>query len=267
MLWYKSWLDTRWVFILYLALLIAFSAGLVLWNPYEAASWLEKLQRSSGRLAGASPRVIDILSSYQGYIWANWFRDWLLNLWPVFTLAIGSISMGSIYSTDSTWGACAGGSGGAAPQFTLSLPVTRRRIVSIRAATGFVEMVVLAVMPSLLLPALSPLIGHHLPVTDVAIHALLMTVGGMVFFSFSFLLATIFSSWLKAFFILIGIHLVIWPYQGATEFPWWSSIYRIMAGEAYLTTGQIPWVGLFISVALAVGLFYLAVRMFERRDF
>jgi hypothetical protein len=40
-----------------------------------------------------------------------------------------------------------------------------------------------------------------------------------------------------------------------------------MSGESYFLNGEVPWSGLFIALVLAAAIFYLAVRLFERRDF
>lgn len=50
------------------------------------------------------------------------------------------------------------------------------------------------------------------------------------------------------------------------EFPWWS-VYHVMSGESYFRYGQIPWPGLFISLALSAALMVAAVRIYKRRDF
>jgi hypothetical protein len=47
--------------------------------------------------------------------------------------------------------------------------------------------------------------------------------------------------------------------------PWWN-ILGVMAGESYFYHGQIPWVGLFISLILSAVFILTAARIYERRD-
>jgi hypothetical protein len=50
--------------------------------------------------------------------------------------------------------------------FTLSLPVSRNRLVMTRAGTGLAEVAVLALVPSLVFPLLSPLVGQPYAIAD-----------------------------------------------------------------------------------------------------
>jgi hypothetical protein len=254
MLWYKWWRDTRWALLIGLALMIAMSAALVL-GEYESAKWLTRLQR---RFGGALPEAMAMLNSYPGYIWARLFRDNLLDVWSVW-----AIMMGSIFTARDGYA----GISGLTPQFTLSLPVTRRRLLAMAAATGVLELAVLSIGPFLLIPLLSSLIGQSYRVKDAVIYALLMAVGGLVLFSFSFLLTTILNNTWLANGIGLVVYFTLFSRAGIAESPGWNIVYRTMSGQSYFLNGQIPWGGLCLSMGLAVGIFYLSVRIFERRDF
>jgi hypothetical protein len=260
MLWYKYWLDTRWVFLLMVALLSVLSAITVLRQP-STAEWLTSIQRH-GHFTQAPPQITRRLDTYEGYVWARWFREELLSTWPGVAMMMGVLLIVFIVSLES-FSPC-----GTAMAYTLSLPVTRRRLVTVGAGLFSVELALVSLVPSLLVPALSPLKGQSYPVTDALIYALLMSVGGIVLFSLSFLLTSILKN---GWVVLFGgpvLHFILQKSsRGMTDAPWWGCPYRVMCGEGYFLNGEIPWIGLLVSVALAVVMFYLAIRLFERADF
>ena len=140
--------------------------------------------------------------------------------------------------------------------------------MAVGAATIVLELIVLGLGVSLLLPVFSRLIGQSYPLTDALVHALLMTMGGLVFFGFAFLVSTIFNNWWQAVFIGEGLHVALCaPYMGTAPFPRWNLVYQLVSGESYFRHGEIPWSGLLVSVALAAVMFYISVCIFERQDF
>ena len=68
-----------------------------------------------------------------------------------------------------TGGLLSQASGGGA-LFTLSLPVSRKRLLGVRAATGLAELLALAFVPPLLLPLLSPAVGQSYGIGDALVH-------------------------------------------------------------------------------------------------
>ena len=66
-------------------------------------------------------------------------------------------------------------------------------LLGVRAATGLAELSVLALVPSLLLPLLSPLVGENYAIGDALVHAPCLFIAGTMFFSLSFFLSTVFS--------------------------------------------------------------------------
>ena len=160
----------------------------------------------------------------------------------------------------------AGGSGGAA-LFTLSLPVSRNRVLGVRAATGLAEFLVMAVIPSLLIPLLSPAIGQRYSLADAVVHGACAFVVGAVFFSLAFLLSTMFSDLWRPLLIACAVAVVLslgeQIFQDASPY----GIFRVMSGERYFRTGQLPWLGLLASAAASAAMLYTASRNIARRDF
>src|SRR5207249_1939017 len=77
--------------------------------------------------------------------------------------------------------------------FTLSLPVSRARLLAVRASAGLGELFVLAFVPSLVTPLLSPAVGQTYGVGNVLVHGLCLFVVGSVFYSLAVLLSTLFG--------------------------------------------------------------------------
>jgi len=257
MLWQKSWWETRWGFLFYTGVTLLF----VFLRPLEA-QWVSSLQERASSWGEDSRLLLPLLSSHQGYVWSYWFRMSLLGMWPMYAVAQG-VTLGS---ASCPWMA---GGHGAAGLFTYSLPVSRRRVLLTQAALVAIEMVLIALVPSLMFPIVSYLTGADVDFGSAVIHALLLSLGGMVFISLTFLLTAVFNDQWKVLVIGISIALgLFFPFifRSPDEFPWWN-VYHVMSGETYFRYGEIPWPGLLASLAVSALMMFAAVRIYERRDF
>jgi ABC-2 type transport system permease protein len=255
MLWYKAWLETRWRFLIGLALL-ALSAGVtVLMHPevvklLPLAPQVDPGSELGRRLAESA----ELASTYRGYIWSQWFAQDLPRNWTIFAVLLGS-------------GGLVAQSAGRGALFTLSLPVSRSRLLGVRATTALGELFVLAVVPCVLLPVLSPSVGQSYGVGDALIHGVLVFAAGSIFFCLAFLLSTIFTDvWTPlllalcaAFVLSLGAQVfhAVAPYAP----------YGVMTGEGYFRGQGLPWAGLVISAALSAAMLYGASINLARRDF
>ena len=173
-----------------------------------------------------------------------------------------------------TWGIFAVllGTGGLLPQasgggalVTLSLPASRRRLVGVRAVTGLAELLVLAVVPSLLLPLLSPAIGERFGVGAALVHAACVFVAGTVLFSLAFWLSTLFSDVWRPLLIVFCLATVLGTVEQLFRPPF--GLVRVMSAEVFFRRGALPWPGLLVTAAVSVALLYAATRNIARRDF
>jgi ABC-2 type transport system permease protein len=257
MLWQKSWWETRVGLLTFMGVAMLFAAWRLPLEQADLAKWISELQPSWSE---DSRRLLPLLSSYQGYVWSYWFKLALLGMWPIYAVTQGA-TMGA---ASCPWVA---GGAGAAGLFTFSLPVSRRRVLLTHAALVAVEMVLVALAPSLMFPIASRLIGGEVSFGSTVIYALLLSLGGMVFPAFSFLLTAVFNNQWKVSVIGIAvIFALFFPIRTVGEFPWWN-VYHVMSGETYFRYGQIPWLGLFASLAVSALMMFAAVRIYERRDF
>ena len=253
MLWYKHWLETRWRFFIGLGLLAGFSAILVFTQPLVGSA-MENFQDPGGVIGEMLREQIEIAKTYDGYVWQQWFGKHLLTGWILFAILIG---VGGVV-TESARGTAL---------FTLSLPVTRRRLLAVRAATGGIELALLALVPSLLIPLFSLVIGESYSLSKIVVYVLMTVIGGAVFFALSVLLSTIFSDQVKPIIVCIAVAFILTTVTMLFKKFAPYSILNIMSGDSYFRTGEPPWLGLAISFTAAAAMFYLSLRIVERRDF
>jgi hypothetical protein len=257
MLWYKSWLETRWRFLIGLALLSLMACGTVL--DYRAVVALMPAVSSSsldtsgplGRLLGYA---LEFQRTYRGYIWWQWFRQNLPQTWTLLAVILGS---GGLVAQGARGGAL----------FSLSMPVSRARLLGVRVATGFAELFALAIGPSLVVPLLSPSIGQHYAVSDALVHALCLFTAGAVFFCLAELFSTVFADvWRPALFTCL-VAVPIWFLEITVPGLIRYGPFSAMGAETYLLNGTLPWAGLFISLAASALLISAAVVNITRHEF
>ena len=93
MLWYKSWLETRWRFLIGLALLVLLGVRRPCFaypQVVEAAADGADRRRSAARSAGGSAKRASSSRDYRGYVWSQWFRQNLPQMWTLFAVLLGT---------------------------------------------------------------------------------------------------------------------------------------------------------------------------------
>lgn len=255
MLWYKSWLETRWRFLIGLAVLMLSACSTVFSYPQvvKLLSLAPKVD-VSGEIGRRVAEAVELARDYRGYVWSNWYRQNLLQMWALFAMLLGT---GGLLSQ----------SAGGGTLFTLSLPATRNRLLGVRAATALAELLVLACVPSLLLTLLSPAIGQTYGIGDAVVYSLCVFIAGAVFFSLTFLLSTVFGDiwrpWLIALCVAMVLALLGFVAPDLSRY----SIFGVMSGEVYFRGGGWPWLGLLTSAAVSVAMLYAATINIARQDF
>jgi len=255
MLWHKSWLETRARFLVGLALAICAALSVVmLYTRVGELLQLAPPPDTGGVLGRKIREAVVLAQDYRGYVWSQWFAHQLTQMWTLFALLLGS---GGLRSQSSRGGAL----------FTLSLPVSRGRMVGVRAAVALAELAVLALVPSLVLVALSPAIGQSYSIADAVVHALCVAVGGSVLFSLTFALSTLWADLWRP--LLIALLVVVVLSLAQTVFPELSrfSVFGVMSAEGYFQGDGLPWLGLSASAAVSAALLWGAARNIARQDF
>jgi ABC-type transport system involved in multi-copper enzyme maturation permease subunit len=147
------------------------------------------------------------------------------------------------------------------------MPVSRNRLLAVRAAAGLAEMLIVAVTAALLLPLLSPSIGERYAVVDALVHAACLFAAGAVFFSLAFLLSTSFEDPWRPLLIALSAAAVVamceTVFRGLQPY----SVFTVMSGDVYFRTGRVPWLGIAASLGASAAMLYAATINLARRDF
>jgi ABC-2 type transport system permease protein len=253
MLWYKAWLETRWRFLIGLAVLLVFACGAVF--DYPAIARLNASVSAidaPGSLGRLIREAAETQRTYRGFIWFQWYRQNLVQMWTILAVLLGS---GGLLAASSR-----------AALFALSMPASRARVAGVRAATALMELLVLALVPSLLIPLLSPAVGQHYGLGDTAVHSVSLFLAGSVFFSLAFLLSAVFDDLWRPMLITCAVALSQTLVGALVGLPF-SGMLRVMSAESYFRSGQVPWVGLGLALTAGLLMLYAAVAVVERRDF
>ena len=142
MFWYKSWLDTRWLFSSHSSCSSARRCSPC--SPTRSSSGCcGRARRSRRRDRPPGQRDVQLERDYRGYIWVQSFRQNLTQMGTLFAVLLGTGGLLPSGSKDTAL-------------FTMSLPASRNELLGIRAATGLLELAVLAFAPALVFPLLSP---------------------------------------------------------------------------------------------------------------
>jgi ABC-type transport system involved in multi-copper enzyme maturation permease subunit len=244
MLIYKAWLETRGRFLAGLALLVAISAYTVV--------------RAPGIIHDRKQfRQEHIL--YAQYIWILLYKGYLQSLWILSAVMLG---LGGL------WREKAAGVAG----FTLSLPVSRRQLVLVRALVGAAEAATLAVIPSVTVWAISRLSGQSYPLNEAIMHSILMAGGGLIFYGSGLLLSHLMQGEFSAPTLGLGACLVLYVAFHLLRIETYNP-FDLMSGKHYLDpntfllSGDLPLLPLAVFLVLSVLLIFTSVKVAELREF
>ena len=254
MLWQHAFLETRWRFLVGLVLLTASAAFVVLGYPQVAAAAVGMAGTSRDTVLGREiAEALEMTRRFDSYVWSQWFQRNGAQLGSFFAVIIGT---GGLLSQNAP-----------ARLFTLSLPVSRERLLAARAATGLGQVLALALVPAMGIVAASPLISRSFPAFDALVYAVCAFAGYAFFFSVAFLFASMLSNvWAPAVLALCtGAALSM--LDGITGGTGGFSLLQMMHGESYFRGEGLPWLMLLVSAGLSAALIYSGVRHLARQDF
>jgi hypothetical protein len=255
MLWHKTWLDTRIRFFAGFGLMTVAAVAIVMAFP-RLRELAEGFPASGGRsgLGAQIEQAIQIARNFRGYEWTQWFSRTPSQLGTLFAVILGS---GSLLSRGSE------GTG----LFTLSLPVSRARLVTTRAAVGAIELFIMAAVPSLLIPLTAPAVGESYAIGATVVHALCLFAGWILFFSLALFLSTVWDDLWKPMLLACGTAVCIAMAEILFNGVGRVGPFALMSGADFFFTGHVPWIGWVISAALSSAIVYAATVNFTNRDF
>lgn len=238
MLWIKAWRETRTRFFLVAAILAAMCAWAVFFPQTEIAG-----------------RHIDFRTSVYEFVYYGKAKG-------VFGILVIFMGTGGLLRERSLRTAA----------FTLSLPVSRLRLVAVPAIVGLAELAALALLPAILLPILSILVGQSYPLQEALQFSILWFGFGSTIFAVAFFFSATasgeFVAPVAAYLVVmlqgyvgpaIGIEFVLKAMSGL------GTVYRDASGNLVAT--GLPWASLAAYSALALILFAVSGVVTQRRDF
>lgn len=242
MYWYKPWCELR-ARILLSAAAIAAACGLAL--------WIEEM-RGHGSL------------SYTHYLWSAIYDSLMRALFVLLAAVLGA---GGLLQERAQSTAA----------FTLALPVSRARVTMLRAAMGYAGVLLMSVMPALVLPLASPLVGQHYDFAEAMRFFVLYACAGAVIYSFTFLLSHVMPGEYSAILLAVpgvGAYATVIEVLGhdrtsslnflkvmsGSDMPWFDE-------KSGLFIGGLPWLALVVMLLIAAALVYIAARRMDRREF
>jgi hypothetical protein len=254
MLWYKSWLDTRWRFLLTLVVLLVFACGTVMSFPAVQRLVAQLPQApvvADDEIQQQFAESVEAVRTFTGYAWTQWFAG---NFMSLLTLAAALLGAGSPLVK----------SGGGA-LFSLALPASREQWIRTRAGLGLAELFVLALAPSVAFSVLAPLVGQQYSVVDAVVYGVCAFVIASAFFAVAVFLSTVFNDVWRPL-LLTCVAAIVLAVVG-TLLPGSHGLFAAMAGGDWFYDASLPWPELLVSAAAAAGLVYAAGANLARRDF
>lgn len=234
MLWYRAWLETRSRFLIALAGCIALSSRMVVVF-----------------LKNGSPRQLgQVLHATHEALAVAWL------------LMVTLLMMGGLVREKA-----AGSS-----SFTLSLPVSRLRLMSVRIAVGVLEAVALAISPWMAMLFTAHVASNLHYMYQAGFHVFLLLSGGLLFLGVALLISSLVQGEYTAPIVSFIVIAVLAYELDGPKFRWFSP-WSFMLGSDHFQwrssafVGPVPWLigATFVAVA---GLLALAsIRIVQQRDF
>lgn len=238
MLWYKMWRESRARF--------AISAAALLWMCAAVVAMQQRVRSHA-----------DEPMSYADYIWSAVYKANVLDLFILLVIVLG---LGGVLQER------AQGTAG----FTLSLPVSRWRLVAVRAGMGLGQAAALALMPALLIPLISPFVGEVYSFALALQFSVLWAGCGMCIYALAFFFSAVLPgayspaiasiAGLLLYSVLGGLPLLK-PYPAL-------DLFQTMRGAQLATfASPFPWLALGLYALVTLGLVAAACSIIARRDF
>jgi hypothetical protein len=234
MLWYKGWLETRWRLLMWLVFMAIF---LVFFY-----------------FVGSKPPTGPV-TPLVGFIQFSI---------PSAMVMISAFLAGAGITTQTGLQAAKGLHGSII--FTLSLPVSRFRLLAVRAGVGWLEMAcgigALCCGMWVVFPALR---GTVTPV-EMLEYAGTVVACTSALYSIGVVLATFLDDQWRIWGTMIG-SVALWSLPNVTPLPAFVNIFRAMGEGSPLLAHTIPWAALAFSLGLAAILFLAALKVVQTREF
>jgi hypothetical protein len=230
MLWMKSWLETRWRF----SLMMGFALLTILMG--EEGGGLHSAENARNLILVQS--TISILAA--------------INL------------AGAGIRTQSPFRRKAGLHG--STHYTLSLPVSRARLLGVRALVGLIETAGVVTFMSVSAWLLFPLVRGTSTANDLLKHLLAIIACVLCVYCVSVVIATVLDEMWQVYGSLCLVGLGWWT-SAHLALPSSANVFGFATGASPLVTHSLPWVAMFASVAVSAALFLIALKIVSTHEY
>lgn len=227
MLWYKGWLETRFRLV-FVIVVVAF---------------LFITQLYGGSKVDVRPVIFMVGTSV-----------WLM---CIFLAAAGIVTQQSLQAAKGLHGSTL---------FTLTLPVSRFRLLAVRASLGWLEMAGGIGWICCLLWFLFPAIRGRTRPREMVEYAAVLIVCGSAFYCITVLLATFLDDLWRVWgsFMCYG---AIWWLANKIPAPASVNIFLAMGDSSPVLAHTMPWSAMAFALGLAAVLFFAALKVVQHREY
>ncbi len=235
MLLYKGWLETRFRLLFTLSFM-----GLLLVFVHSAGT--------TAPAAGARSPIAGIV------LFSN----------PTFVVMICAMLAGAGIATQPSFQAVKGIHG--STLFTLSLPVSRFRLLAVRATIGWLEMAgaIGTICCGMWFASLQ--IRSLIKVTEMFEYAVTLIACGSTLYFLSVLIATFLDDQWRVWGTMIG-SAALWWLSSRALIPPSADVFRAMGEGSPLIAHAMPWTAMAFSLGLAAILFFAAFKVVQQREY
>ncbi len=237
MLWYKGWLETQF------KLAMTFGVMSLFMVLFHALGAKVPPPPAGGRNAAFGYLVFNV---------------------PAFVIVTCTWLAGAGIATQPSFQAIKGLHG--STLFTLSLPVSRFRLLAIRSSVGWLEMLGMIGLQCggmwFLIPFLK---GAATPLEMLEFAGTLTACASTVYFLSVFLATFLDDQW-RMWGTMLG-SAVLWWLPSHTWFPASIDIFRGMGEGSPLLAHSVPWIAIGVSLGLSAILFFAALKIARAREY
>ena len=252
MLWYKAWRESRTRFAIAAFTLVGFCLFAVLFRNQN---------RESGKL------VIPVLRSsiFSERIYGLVYGGTAKGAFAILTIFLG---LGGLLRERRNRTAI----------FTLSLPVSRFRLIGTQMVVGLSEIAALSLLPAVLIPSLSKFVYESYPLAEALHFSMLWFACGSIIFAAAFLMSVVLGGEYTApvvCYIALVLQALILPTTALgrryrLNLLWTMGEFGRMHWDSqnkFLVSDALSWGRLLIVMLIALCMLVLAYRIANKQDF
>ena len=234
MLWYKGWLETRFRLVFVLGLLTFL---LTMWHSRGQAS------------ARGQHSAVTALLGFSV---------------PPMMMAVCAMLAGAGINTQSALQATKGLHG--STLYTLSLPVSRLRLLAVRACLGWLEMAATMAVFCCVMWWTSATVRAMVPPKEMLEYAATVLVCGSALYFLSVLLGTVLDDVWRVWCTLLAGMALGWL-SGQAVLPEFADLIRAVGRDSPAMTHAMPWEPMGFAAGMSAVLFFAAWKVAEAREY